>query len=134
MAIVHREDVLRRSLENLCRDVPGIRAAVIVNVDGLVVASYPPEAEDFTNPTGDHSVAATAALIIGLADRTLKRVAQGALDRVMIEGQLGSIGVYPCTADAALALLIAKEAKLGLALAAARKSADEIRSILSQDQ
>lgn len=126
----YREDTLRLALETLVQSVPGIRAAVIVNEDGLVVASYPP-ADDFNDPTGEHSVAAASALIIGLAERTLGRLAQGELDRALIEGLNGSIGVFPCTADASLSVLIEKNAKLGLALTAARSAAREIRSIIN---
>jgi predicted regulator of Ras-like GTPase activity (Roadblock/LC7/MglB family) len=127
----YREDTLRRTLENLIHSAPDVKAAVIVNVDGLVVTSYPPTPEDVKNPIGDQSVAATSALILGLAERTLERLAQGTLDRVLIEGEQGAIGVYPCTADAALAVLIAKNARLGLALTAARRTAAEIQSILN---
>lgn len=134
MITKYREDILRQALEALTKSVPGISATVIVNVDGLVVASYPPSPEDVHNPTSDHSVAATSALILGLAERTLERLAQGALDRVMVEGAHGTIGVYPCTQDAALAVLIAKDAKLGLALTAARRTANEIKAILNANR
>lgn len=134
MITKYREDILRQALEALTKAVPGISATVIVNVDGLVVASYPPSPEDVHNPTSDHSVAATSALILGLAERTLERLAQGTLDRVMVEGAHGTIGVYPCTPDAALAVLIAKDAKLGLALTAARRTANEIKAILNANR
>lgn len=132
MVTQYREDTLRQTLQDLTGTMSDIRAAVIVNVDGLVVASYPPNTDDVHDPIGDHSVAATTALIMGLAERTLDRLAQGSLERVMIEGAAGTIGVYPCTTDATLAVLISKEAKLGLALTAARRTADEIKSILNK--
>jgi predicted regulator of Ras-like GTPase activity (Roadblock/LC7/MglB family) len=132
MTTQYREDTLTQTLENLTHNMSGIRAAVIVNVDGLVVAAYPPVSDDFNDPQGGHSVAATTALITGLAERTLQRLAQGNLDRVMIEGEHGAIGVYPCTEDATLAVLIDKQAKLGLALTLARKTATKIRSILDK--
>lgn len=133
MATQYREDSLTKTLEGLTKNMSGIQAAVIVNVDGLVVASYPPSSDDFNDPRGGHSVAATTALITGLAERTLQRLAQGQLDRVMIEGEHGAIGVYPCTNDATLAVLIDKNAKLGLALTIARKAAAKIRSILNKE-
>jgi predicted regulator of Ras-like GTPase activity (Roadblock/LC7/MglB family) len=132
MVTQYREDALRQTLQGLSETLPDVRAAVIVNVDGLVIVSYPPHSDDVHDPTGDHSVAATTALIMGLAERTLERLAQGSLERVMIEGAEGTIGVYPCTDDAALAVLISKDAKLGLALTAARRTANEIKSILKK--
>jgi len=132
MIAQYREDTLRSALQSLAETMPDVRAAVIVNVDGLVVASFPANADDVHDPTGEHSVAATTALIMGLAERTLERLAQGSLERVMIEGAEGTIGVYPCTDDATLAVLISKGAKLGLALTVARRTAQEIRAVLSK--
>ncbi|HLF01323.1 MAG TPA: roadblock/LC7 domain-containing protein [Anaerolineales bacterium] len=132
MVAQYREDTLRQTLQNLSEITPDVRAAVIVNVDGLVVASYPPHNTDVHDPLGDQSVAATTALIIGLAKQTLDRLDQGGLERIMIEGAEGAIGVLPCTHDAALAVLITKGAKIGLALNAARRAANEIRSVLDQ--
>ncbi|HKZ68806.1 MAG TPA: roadblock/LC7 domain-containing protein [Anaerolineales bacterium] len=133
MVTQYREDTLRLSLKSLSEMMSDIRAAVIVNVDGLVVAAYPPHSDDDVhNPTGDQSVAATTALIMGLAERTLARLAQGELERIMIEGTQGTIGVFPCTGDAVLAVLINKDAKLGLALTATRRTANEIKTILGE--
>jgi hypothetical protein len=103
-----------------------------VNVDGLVVASYPARTDDLQDPQSDESVAATTALIMNLAKQTLERLAQGDLERVMLEGTQGTIGVYPCTHDAVLAVLIRKQAKLGLALTAAGRAASLIKSILTE--
>jgi uncharacterized protein len=132
MVTQYREDTLRLTLRSLTETMPDIQAAVIVNVDGLVIASYPQNLDDVYDPTSDQSVAATTALIMGLAERTLTRLAQGKIERVLIEGELGSIGVLPCTHDAVLAVLVRKAGKLGLALTAARRSADLIKSILNQ--
>lgn len=133
MVARYREETLRFALKALTEMAPDIRAAVIVNVDGLVVASYPQDPdEDVHDPTGEQSVAATTALILGLAERTLKRLEQGAVERVLIEGEQGAIGVLPCTHDAALAVMVDKNAKLGLALTAARRSANDIKAILNQ--
>jgi predicted regulator of Ras-like GTPase activity (Roadblock/LC7/MglB family) len=84
MVTQYREDTLRLTLRSLTETMPDVQAAVIVNVDGLVVASYPQTLDDVHDPTGDQSVAATTAIIIGLAERTLTRLAQGKLERVLI--------------------------------------------------
>lgn len=132
MVAQYREETLRQALQDLAHMMPDIRAAVVVNVDGLVIASYPPRTDDVHDPQSDQSVAATTALIMGLAERTLDRLAQGELERIMIEGAQGAIGVYPCTHDAVLAVLIHKKAKLGLALTAAGRAAHDIQAILNQ--
>ena len=55
---------------------------------------------------------------------------QGALERVLMEGENGTVGVFPATQDAALAVLITKDAKLGLTMQAARRATDQVRAIL----
>ncbi len=50
----YRSELLERTLRTLHTAVPGIIASVIVNIDGLLVSSYPPgdENENFSeNPT-----------------------------------------------------------------------------------
>ena len=131
MPIEYRSDALLRSLAALHNDAPEIHGSAIITHDGLVIASYPPGWDaDIHAPTGGENVAAMAAVVVTLAEKTLTRLDQGGLERVVMEGERGSVGVFPSTADSALALLIAKDAKLGLILHAARRAADQIRTIL----
>ena len=131
MPIEYRSDALLRSLAALYNDAPEIHGSAIITHDGLVIASYPPGWDgDIHDPTGGENVAAMAAVVVGLAEKTLTRLDQGGLERVVMEGERGSVGVFPATTDSALALLIAKDAKLGLILHAARRAADQIRTIL----
>ena len=128
-----RSDALRQSLLQLHRRVPAISGSAVITFDGLVIAIYPPGWDsDIQNPTGADSVAAMAAVISGAAERTVTRLEQGRLERVLIEGERGIVGVFPCTHDSALAVLIAKDAKLGLAARLAQRTAQEIGSILKR--
>jgi|SRR5579859_2923086 len=127
----YRSDALLRSLAALIHAAPEIHGAAIMTHDGLVIASYPPGWDaDIHDPTGGENVAAMAAVVVGLAEKTLTRLDQGDLERVVMEGQRGTVAVFPATPDSALALLIAKDAKLGLVLQAARQAAGQIRTIL----
>jgi predicted regulator of Ras-like GTPase activity (Roadblock/LC7/MglB family) len=131
MPIEYRSDLLRRSLATLHRNAPGVHGSAVITTDGLVIALYPPGWDrDIQDPTGGENVAAMAAVVAGLAERTMNRLAQGELERVVMEGEHGTVGVFPATHDSALAVLIAKDAKLGLTLHVARRTADEIREIL----
>jgi len=126
-----RSDALLRSLAELIQAAPEIRGAAIMTHDGLVIASYPPGWDaDIHDPTGGENVAAMAAVVVGLAEKTLTRLDQGELQRVVMEGQRGTMAVLPATPDSALALLIAQDARLGLILYAAREAAEQIRTIL----
>ena len=86
-----REERLENTLSSLFSAVDGIKATVIVNNDGLLVAAFPPGDEEnpHENPTSSPQVAAMSATLIGLAERTLGRLAQGDLQRLLMEGEEG---------------------------------------------
>lgn len=126
-----RQEVIDESLRKLHTAVHGVKASVVVNRDGLLVASYPPGDEDdvLANPTSSPQVAAMAATLIGLAERTLGRLAQGTMERLLIEGEQGVMVVYPA-GRATLAVLLDKDQKIGPVLYAASRIAKEVADTL----
>lgn len=135
MPTQYRSDALLACLQALHRRAPGVCGSAIITSDGLVIATYPPGWDsDIHDPAGAASVAAMASVIATAAERTVARLEQGALERVLIEGEKGVVGVFPCTVDSGLAVLIAKDAKLGLAAYAARQTAVEIGGILKRQE
>lgn len=126
-----REERLEYTLKILHSAVEGIKATVIVNIDGLLVAAYPPGDEEnpHENPTSSPQVAAMSATLIGLAERTLGRLAQGELERLLMEGEEGVMVVYPA-GRASLAVLAEKDARLSFILGATKKAAAEVSQIL----
>ncbi len=131
MAQITRQKRLETALETLYRGVEGIQATVIVNVDGLLVAAYPPGDEEnpHENPTSSPQVAAMSATLIGLAERTLGRLAQGKLQRLLMEGEEAVMVVYPA-GRASLAVLAEKNARLAPILPAVKTAAQEVADIL----
>ena len=73
-----RQEIIDDTLRKLHHAVQGIKASVVVNRDGLLVASFPPgdEGDPLANPTSSPQVAAMSATLIGLAERTLGRLEQ----------------------------------------------------------
>jgi predicted regulator of Ras-like GTPase activity (Roadblock/LC7/MglB family) len=126
-----RSDKLETALRALHTVVEGIKASVVVNNDGLLVSSFPPGDDDnpHENPTSSPQVAAMAATLIGLAERTLGRLAQGDLERLLMEGEEGVMVVYPA-GRASLAVLVSKDARLAHVLYAAKRAAAEVEVIL----
>ncbi|MBN1284374.1 MAG: roadblock/LC7 domain-containing protein [Anaerolineae bacterium] len=127
----YRSEALERTLRNLHGAVLGIKASVIVNMDGLLVAAYPPGDDEapHLNPTSSPQVAAMAATLVGLAERTLDRLAQGELERLLMEGEEGTMIVYPA-GRAIVAVLVGKKTKLGMVLFQTARAASDVAKIL----
>jgi predicted regulator of Ras-like GTPase activity (Roadblock/LC7/MglB family) len=70
-----------------------------------------------------------AATLINLAERTLGRLAQGDLERLMMEGEDGVMVVYPA-GRASLAVLVDKDARMAYVLYATKRAAAEVAQIL----
>jgi predicted regulator of Ras-like GTPase activity (Roadblock/LC7/MglB family) len=132
MAQESRSAKLENTLQTLHVAVDGVRASVIVNIDGLLVAAFPPSDDEnpHQNPTSSPQVAAMSATLVGLAVKTLGRLAQGNLERLMMEGEEGVLMIFPA-GRASLAVLAEKDARLSHILYAAKRAATEVETILS---
>lgn len=130
--VIYKTDLLETALEELCSKLEGIQGAVIVSVEGFVVASYAPHESDMgeEGPTSSPQVAAMAATLIALGERTLARLAQGDMMRLLIEGNDGGMIVVPANDRASVAVMVDREAKMGLVLYALQQSATHISDIL----
>ena len=132
MAQVYKTDLLEDALKELCSKLEGVQGAVIVSIEGFVVAAYSPlEANmDEDSPTNSPQVAAMAATLIALGERTLSRLAQGEMIRLLIEGNDGGMLVVPANRRSSVAVMVGREAKMGLGLYALQQSAKKISGIL----
>jgi hypothetical protein len=134
MAMVYRTEKLEAALANLCNQLTSVQGAVIVSTEGFVVAAYSPagmtDGGDAEEGTNSPQVAAMAATLIALGERTLARLTQGQLTRLLIEGSNGAMLVVPASDRAAVALMVHNDAKMGLSLYALKRSAEEISLIL----
>ena len=136
MAQIYKTDLLEAALKELCFRLEGVQGAVIVSVEGFVVAAYVPhndEEDEEEGPTSSPQVAAMAATLIALGERTLARLAQGEMIRLLIEGNDGGMIVVPANPRASVAVMVEREAKLGLVLYALQQSAKSISDILEGD-
>lgn len=128
----YREQRMTRVLrEQLYESIEGMQEGVIVTNDGLVVASYPGVEQDAPSETGSsHWVAALAAEIIAQSRRAFGQLAQGAVSRILVEGESGSMIVVPAGDRAALAVMVDTHTKLGLAMFQIARVAEHIGSLL----
>lgn len=132
MVQVYKTDLLEEALKELCSKLDGVQGAVIVSIEGFVVAAYTPHESDMDEegPTSSPQVAAMAATLIALGERTLSRLAQGEMIRLLVEGNDGGMLVVPANRRASVAVMVGKEAKMGLVLYALQQSAGKISGIL----
>jgi hypothetical protein len=133
MAQVYKTDLLEGALQELCSKLEGVQGAVIVSIEGFVVAAYSPfeaNMDEEDSPTSSPQVAAMAATLIALGERTLSRLAQGEMIRLLIEGNDGGMLVVPANRRSSVAVMVGREAKMGLVLYALQQSAKKISGIL----
>ena len=133
MAQVYRTDLLEEALKEVCDKLEGVQGAVIVSIEGFVVAAYAPhegDEIDEESPTSSPQVAAMAATLIALGERTLGRLAQGEMMRLLVEGNDGGMLVVPANKRASIAAMVNRKAKMGLVLYALQQSTKKISGIL----
>jgi predicted regulator of Ras-like GTPase activity (Roadblock/LC7/MglB family) len=130
----YRDERLVRVLrEQLFENVTGLQEAVIVTNDGLVVAAYPSinENKNANDDVGSsHWVAALAAEIIDQSRRAFGELSQGKVNRILIDGESGSMVVCPAGDHASLAVMLDNNAKLGLAMFQIVQVAEHVGSLL----
>lgn len=132
MPQIYKTDLLEDALKKMCAKLEGIQGAVIVSIEGFVVAAYTPHENDIDEegPTSSPQVAAMAATLIALGERTLSRLAQGEMHRLLVEGNDGGMLVVPANRRASVAVMVGREAKMGLVLYALQQNAQTISKIL----
>jgi predicted regulator of Ras-like GTPase activity (Roadblock/LC7/MglB family) len=130
----YREERLVRLLrEQIHENIEGVLESVIVTNDGLVVATYPVSTDDESAQSdtgGSHWVAALAAEIIAQSRRAFGQLAQGQVGRILIDGESGSMIVVPAGDQAALAVMVDGQTKLGIAMFQIGRVAERIGELL----
>ncbi len=117
-----RLEQILRSLEEM---VPDVEAVVVINDEGLVLASSVPLGLD------EDRIAAMATVALSLSERTMRELDRGNWDHVIISGEKGMLVVYALSGSpGAIAVLASREAKTGMILYLLRKIGVEIVNVL----
>ena len=98
---------LHRSLQDLIKQSPDLRGALIVSNEGFLVASVIDDAE---------TIGPIASNLLDLADKAVQRLAQGSVQRVLVDATEGTIAMVPAGPHAVLVTVINKQAKLGVVM------------------
>ncbi len=98
---------LHRSLEDLVKQSPHIRGAVLVSNEGFLVASTIDDGE---------TIGPIASNLFDLADKAVQRVSQGTVQRVIVDATEGTIAAVPAGPHAVLITVVNRQAKLGVVM------------------
>ncbi len=123
-----RSSALQQALRRLVMVAEGVKTCVLVNEDGFPLAAYGDDNE--SDPLDPAEVAAISTSLFHLAERSLDRLAQGDIGRLLLESESGTLLSCPA-GPATLTLLVDPAASLGHVLYAAQKAATEIENILT---
>ncbi len=124
MSTTPRYQQLQQLLSSFVASTAEVQGATLVSLDGLPLYSALPAGSD------ENRVAAMAAALLALGERTLKELARGTLEQVLVKGTGGYILVIRAGADAVLEVITSQEAKLGLVLLEAGRCAKEASQLL----
>jgi hypothetical protein len=111
-----------RALRMVSVDVIG---AAVINMDGFIVASVLPAEVD------EEMIGGMAASILGVGERIATDLMRAEMEQVYVRSPKGYVIVNAISEDAALLLLVTREAKLGLIFLELKRSVNELLRIMS---
>jgi predicted regulator of Ras-like GTPase activity (Roadblock/LC7/MglB family) len=114
--------LLEEVLDELTMHNPDILSALVVSDDGLNVASGIPYRDD-------DAIALATSDLTDMAEEFSKRLEQGKLNRILLEGERRTTVVLRAGRHTVLVVLVPADAKLGLVMLSMRRAANQISSI-----
>jgi hypothetical protein len=119
---------MRRDLETVLKDLEAtagdIEGSAVVKTDGLIVAFAMPRTTDET------LVAAMSAALLNIGSRTVKELARGDLDKVIVSGNKGDVVLLGAGRDAILSTTTKPGANLGLVLVEMKKTSSKLANLI----
>ena len=121
---VSRGSKITDALRVLRTSTPDIVGAVVVNMEGFVVASLLPSDVD------EELIAGMAASLLGVGERISSDLMGANMEQIYTRSPKGYIVLQAITSDAALVLLVTREAKLGLVFLEVKRVASELARLV----
>lgn len=103
-------DRLEKLLRVMTNDCPGVEAAALVSIDGLIMASA------LNGGADEDKVAAMSAALLSVAEKIGRELERGEFEAAIVRGSEGLVVVTPVDSDALMVILAGKKSKLGLIL------------------
>jgi predicted regulator of Ras-like GTPase activity (Roadblock/LC7/MglB family) len=111
-------------LKKLLASIPEVKAACIVSVEGLPIASALPRNVDETR------VAAMTAAMLSLGERAAQEFEKGDMEQVYVRGVDGYILVMSAGPNAVLTVSATKDVKLGLIFLDCKRACEKISKLV----
>lgn len=124
MAKVSKLEALNSILSSLSSSSADIEACAVVSTDGLLMASNFPSGMD------EERIAAMAAALLAMGERTARELNRGHLEQIFVRGADGLVILMGAGEEGVLTTLCTKNAKIGLIFLDMNRAAAEIAKII----
>lgn len=121
---VSRTDRINEALRALKMVSVDIIGAAVINMDGFIIASVLPAEVD------EEMIGGMAASILGVGERIAMDMMRAEMEQVYVRSPKGYVIVNAISEEAALLLLVTREAKLGLIFLELKRSVSELLRIM----
>ncbi len=111
-------------LKKLLAAIPEVKAAAIVSVEGLPIASALPQGIDETR------IAAMTAALLSLAERAIQEMRKGDFEQVYVKGTDGYLLVLAAGQNAVLTVSTTKDVRLGLIFLDCKRTCEKIAKLI----
>ncbi len=111
-------------LKKLLSAIPEVKAAAIVSVEGLPIASALPQEIDETR------IAAMTAALLSLAERAIQEMRKGDFEQIYVKGTDGYLLVLSAGQNAVLTVSTTKDVRLGLIFLDCKRTCDKIAKLI----
>jgi hypothetical protein len=111
-------------LKKLLAAIPEVKAAAIVSVEGLPIASALPQGIDETR------IAAMTAALLSLAERAIQEMRKGDFEQVYVKGTDGYLLVLAAGQNAVLTVSTTKDVRLGLIFLDCKRTCEKISKLI----
>ena len=119
-----RMEKLNELLRSFHTATPDIEGSAVITNDGLIITAHLPASMQ------EERVAAMAAAMLSLGDRTSNELARGTLEQVYVQGGQGYVLLRRATDETLVLVLTTKNAKLGLVFLDVGRLVNDVCEIL----
>lgn len=119
---------LKKELETVLKDmeqaIGDVEGAAVVRTDGLIVAFAMPR------DTDESLVAAMSAALPNIGSRTVKELALGDLEKVIVSGTKGDVVLMGAGQDAVMSGITKPSANIGLVLVEMKRTSGKVGQLM----